>query len=426
MLYFCIPAYNEAPTVGLLIWRLRKVFQEQPREYEVLVYDDGSTDSTAETLAPYHKVMPLSVLGGTRVGYAAAVDALCREASRRTRYPRRDAVIVLQADFTDQPEHLPELLKRFDGGADIVVAERPADAPTVPQPVRTLRRVAPWLMRPFVSVAGVRDPFGTLRLYRVSVIRDLIKERGDAPLLVGEGWAANVDLLLRAAPHRPAGGDGGARAALRRAPARDTRPGVERRHVAAALRPRGARPQRPSRARMIRPSARRLRSLGLAALCAGAPAPALAQEGRMPVPFGVGERLEYDVRFGKLKVGSGTMEVAGIQEVRGRETWHTVFTVRGGNFMYRVNDRYESWIDTQHGELAALQAGPARGKPRRRAHLRVLSRSRGLHGERQDRSSRAFTTRSTTARSSTSSAPSRSTSARRTASSATSGPIATR
>jgi glycosyltransferase involved in cell wall biosynthesis len=201
VLFFCIPAYNEAPTVGLLIWRLRKVFQEQPREYEVLVYDDGSTDATADTLAPYHKVMPLSVLGGTRVGYAAAVDALCREASRRTRYPRRDAVILLQADFTDQPEHLPELLKRFDGGADIVVAERPADAPSVPPPVRTLRRVAPWLMRPFVSVAGVRDPFGTLRLYRVSVIRDLIKERGELPLLAGDGWSANVDLLLRAAPH---------------------------------------------------------------------------------------------------------------------------------------------------------------------------------------------------------------------------------
>ena len=28
VLYFCIPAYNEAPTVGLLLWRLRKVFQE--------------------------------------------------------------------------------------------------------------------------------------------------------------------------------------------------------------------------------------------------------------------------------------------------------------------------------------------------------------------------------------------------------------
>jgi hypothetical protein len=52
-----------------------------------------------------------------------------------------------------------------------------------------------------VGVAGVRDLFATLRLFRVSVIRDLVKERGDAPLLEGDGWSANADLLLRASPH---------------------------------------------------------------------------------------------------------------------------------------------------------------------------------------------------------------------------------
>ena len=100
---------------------------------------------------------------------------------------------------------------------------------------------------------------------------------------------------------------------------------------------------------MILGSGRRLRSLALAALGVGAPALAQGTGDRLPVPWDVGERLEYEVKFGRLKVGSGTMEVAGIQEVRGRETWHTVFTVRGGNFMYRVNDRYESWIDTHTG-----------------------------------------------------------------------------
>ena len=197
MLYICIPAYNEAPTVGLLLWRIRKVFQSYSREYEILVFNDGSTDATVETLKPYHDVLPLTVIGGkAHVGYARALDELARTASQRTRYPRRDALITLQADFTDPPEHLPELIKRFEGGADLVVAERAADL--LPPPARRLRRVAPWILRPFVRVPEITDPFGSLRLYRVSLIRDLLKTLGDKPLVEGDGWAANVDLLVRA------------------------------------------------------------------------------------------------------------------------------------------------------------------------------------------------------------------------------------
>src|SRR5206468_5960448 len=142
VLYICIPAYNEADTVGVLLWRIRKVFQEYSREYEILVFNDGSTDSTADVLKPYIDVMPLTVLGGSeRVGYDRALDALCRAVSQRTRYPRRDAMITLQADFTDQPEHLPELVKRFEGGADLVVVERTVSDKT-PQPIRRMRWIA--------------------------------------------------------------------------------------------------------------------------------------------------------------------------------------------------------------------------------------------------------------------------------------------
>jgi glycosyltransferase involved in cell wall biosynthesis len=200
VLYICIPAYNEAETIGVLLWRIRKVFQDYSREYEVLVYNDGSTDATAETLKPYADVMPLTVLGGDRhVGYDKALDALCRAAATRTRYPRRDAMITLQADFTDQPEHLPELIKRFEGGADLVVAERTTTVST-PQAVRRMRWIAKWAARAAGSVRGVTDPFGAMRLYRISLIRDLVKESGDGPILRGEGWAANLDLLRRAAP----------------------------------------------------------------------------------------------------------------------------------------------------------------------------------------------------------------------------------
>lgn len=68
---------------------------------------------------------------------------------------------------------------------------------------------------------------------------------------------------------------------------------------------------------------------------------------RAKVPFGTGERLEYEVRFGSLKVGRAHMEVVGLDNLRGREAWHTAFWVQGGNFLYRVNDVYESWMDVE-------------------------------------------------------------------------------
>lgn len=201
MLHICIPAYNEAQTIGVLLWRIRGVFQTYSREYEVIVLNDGSTDATAETIEPYAKVLPLTVLGGAeRRGYAAALDSLARHVSGRTRYPRRDAMVIMQGDFTDQPEYLPEMVKRFEGGADVVVAERSPTTPQ-PQPARLLRRVAPWVTRPFVRLPGVTDPFGSYRFFRVTVVRDLLKEAGDFPLLESTGCAANVELLVKAARH---------------------------------------------------------------------------------------------------------------------------------------------------------------------------------------------------------------------------------
>lgn len=203
MFHVCIPVRDEAPTIGVLLWRIRKTFREFPREYQVVVYDDGSTDATAEVLKPYQEVLPLTVLGGREPrGYAAAVDALMRHVAKHARYARRDAMLLFPGDFTDDPAQFPELVKRFEGGADVVVGEHVVDAHT-PLPVRRLRTAAPWILRPFVRVPGkVEDPFGTCRLLRVSVVKDVVRAAGDAPVVRGETpGIANLDLLLGAAAH---------------------------------------------------------------------------------------------------------------------------------------------------------------------------------------------------------------------------------
>lgn len=103
-----------------------------------------------------------------------------------------------------------------------------------------------------------------------------------------------------------------------------------------------------------------------------------AQQGqpRMDVPFMVGERLTYDVKFGPIKVGSGSMEVSALDTVRDRTAWHVTFRVKGGTFFYRVNDVMESWIDTtSFASLRFRQQLEEGGKERLRDYLMFPERA---------------------------------------------------
>jgi len=60
--------------------------------------------------------------------------------------------------------------------------------------------------------------------------------------------------------------------------------------------------------------------------------------------FPVGETLVYEVKFGIARLGSGMMHVAGIDTVRGVPALHVVFRLQSSTFLYRLDDRYDSWI----------------------------------------------------------------------------------
>lgn len=104
---------------------------------------------------------------------------------------------------------------------------------------------------------------------------------------------------------------------------------------------------------MIRGLTRLVATFFLSALPLGAQDTAHVHASDRVVPFGVGERLEYQAKFGKLPVGSGEMEVLPMDTVRGIRVWHTRFNLHGGIPFYRVRDRYEAWFDAR--TLASLR-----------------------------------------------------------------------
>lgn len=93
-------------------------------------------------------------------------------------------------------------------------------------------------------------------------------------------------------------------------------------------------------------------SIGLLVAALGCVSPTMVRAQQMSasaaaLPFRIGEYHEYDLKFGVITVGSGSLSVSGPDTVRGRETLRLRYEIRGGIPFFRVHDVMESWFDAR-------------------------------------------------------------------------------
>jgi glycosyltransferase involved in cell wall biosynthesis len=188
-----VPVYNEEANVAELAERVSAALA--PREFELVVVDDGSRDGTAEALAALAATRPwLRPLYLIRnYGQSAALQAGFDAA-------KGDTIVTLDGDLQNDPADIPALLKMLDEQPDIdVISGWRKDRQD-----KTLSRKIPSKIANFIisRVTGVdlHDYGCSLKLYRAQVIRDL-KVYGELhrfiPALAADVGAKIVEVPVR-------------------------------------------------------------------------------------------------------------------------------------------------------------------------------------------------------------------------------------
>ena len=115
-----VPMYNEEEAAPLFFEHIEKVINENKNyEFEIVAVNDGSKDNTLSILLEKQKTLPhLVVVDLSRNwGHESAVTAGLKEATG-------DCLIPIDADLQDPPELIPELLKMWEEGYQVVNAQR--------------------------------------------------------------------------------------------------------------------------------------------------------------------------------------------------------------------------------------------------------------------------------------------------------------
>lgn len=119
-----IPSFNEETNIEIMVNTLHEVMQKLPYDYRLVFVDDGSSDNSLQKLEGLSKVdnrlffAALSRNFGHQNALKAGVD-LVKDYS--------DAVITMDGDMQHPPVLIPELIKKWEEGYDVVYTIRDED-----------------------------------------------------------------------------------------------------------------------------------------------------------------------------------------------------------------------------------------------------------------------------------------------------------
>ncbi|EAS2525565.1 undecaprenyl-phosphate 4-deoxy-4-formamido-L-arabinose transferase, partial [Salmonella enterica subsp. enterica serovar Senftenberg] len=111
-----IPVYNEQESLPELIRRTTTACESLGKAWEILLIDDGSSDSSAELMVKASQEADshiISILLNRNYGQHAAIMAGFSHVSG-------DLIITLDADLQNPPEEIPRLVAKADEGFDVV------------------------------------------------------------------------------------------------------------------------------------------------------------------------------------------------------------------------------------------------------------------------------------------------------------------
>jgi glycosyltransferase involved in cell wall biosynthesis len=159
-------AYNEDDSIEELCCQIHEVCRREKYDYEIILVDDGSTDSTSDKIlhlaAESDTVKP--VLLQRNFGQTAALSA----GIDRAQFP---LIVTLDADLQNDPGDIPVLLSVLTDSIDVVSGWRKQRQDTF-----FSRRLPSWFANLLIGrITGVRlhDYGCSLKLYRASILKNV-------------------------------------------------------------------------------------------------------------------------------------------------------------------------------------------------------------------------------------------------------------